>query len=121
MATDIAFAWAHCRSSRPARQGTRWRRWRSWTTWGRVVLRSLSTIVGCLAMDGLVLLILTALNVLRVRHLMPYLVVGIALWFFVHESGVHATIAGVLLAFAIPTRTRINAAEFSARARGSSR
>jgi Na+/H+ antiporter NhaA len=36
----------------------------------------------------------------------------------VHESGVHATIAGVLPAFAIPTRTRINAAEFSAKARG---
>ena len=72
---------------------------------------------GALGTAGLILLLLTALNVLRVRRLTPYLVLGLGLWFFVHESGVHATIAGVLLAFAIPTRTRINAEEFSAKAR----
>jgi NhaA family Na+:H+ antiporter len=71
-----------------------------------------------LGMAGLILLLLVALNVLRIRRLTPYLVLGVGLWFFVHESGVHATIAGVLLAFAIPTRTRINATEFSAEARG---
>jgi len=73
---------------------------------------------GALGMAGLVLLLLVALNVLSVRRLTPYLILGLALWFFVHESGVHATIAGVLLAMAIPTRTRINASQFSARARG---
>jgi NhaA family Na+:H+ antiporter len=73
---------------------------------------------GALGMAGLILLLLIALNVLRIRRLTPYLVLGLGLWFFVHESGVHATIAGVLLAFAIPTRTRINATEFSAKARG---
>jgi Na+:H+ antiporter, NhaA family len=73
---------------------------------------------GALGMAGLILLLLIALNVFRTRSLTPYLVLGLGLWFFVHESGVHATIAGVLLAFAIPTRTRINAEEFSAKARG---
>lgn len=73
---------------------------------------------GALGMAGVILLVLAALNVLRVRSLTLYLVVGLGLWFFVHESGLHATIAGVLLAFAIPTRTRINATEFSAEARG---
>jgi NhaA family Na+:H+ antiporter len=73
---------------------------------------------GAMGMAGFILLLLVALNVLRVRRLAPYLFLGAGLWFFVHESGVHATIAGVLLAFAIPTRTRINAEEFSSKARG---
>jgi NhaA family Na+:H+ antiporter len=73
---------------------------------------------GALGMAGLILLLLMTLNILRIRSLTPYLVLGVGLWYFVHESGLHATIAGVLLALAIPTRTRINAAEFSAKARG---
>jgi len=48
-------------------------------------------------------LVLIALShVLRVSALVPYLVGGVAMWFLMLQSGVHATLAGVLLAFAIP-------------------
>lgn len=46
--------------------------------------------------------LLLLLNRLRIRNLIPYLVGGIAMWYFMLHSGVHATISGVLLAFAIP-------------------
>ncbi len=71
---------------------------------------------GAIAMSGLVVGLLFALGLFRVRALTLYLLLGLVLWYFVHESGVHATIAGVLLAFAIPTRAFITAPEFSGRA-----
>lgn len=46
---------------------------------------------------------LLILNKLGVRNLAAYLIPGIFIWYFIHQSGVHATIAGVLTAFAIPT------------------
>ncbi len=49
-----------------------------------------------------VFLMLVALNRLRVMSLTPYLAGGALMWFLMMKSGVHATIAGVMLAFAIP-------------------
>lgn len=46
--------------------------------------------------------VLLVLNRLKIRNLIPYLIGGIAMWYFMLHSGVHATITGVLLAFAIP-------------------
>src|SRR6516225_2200864 len=65
---------------------------------------------------ALMLLVLIGFNFIGIRRLWPYLLVGVVLWCFVHASGVHATIAGVALAFTIPARSRINALEFSSEA-----
>jgi NhaA family Na+:H+ antiporter len=72
---------------------------------------------GALGGAAVILLILVGFNAMGVRHVWPYLLGGLVLWYFVHESGIHATVAGVVLAFIIPTRTRINAVEFSREAR----
>ena len=66
-----------------------------------------------LIVGALLVILLIGLNAMGIRNLWPYLLTGIVLWYFVHESGVHATVAGVALAFTIPTHTRINAVEFS--------
>ncbi|AWN40799.1 Na+/H+ antiporter NhaA [Methylobacterium durans] len=57
-----------------------------------------------LGLAALTLAGLFALNRLGVARLTPYLVLGAVLWVFVLRSGVHATVAGVLLALAIPIR-----------------
>jgi len=46
--------------------------------------------------------VLLIFNRLKIRNLIPYLVGGVMMWYFMLNSGVHATITGVLLAFAIP-------------------
>ena len=51
-------------------------------------------------------LLLLVLNKFNIKKFLPYLVVGIFLWDFTHNSGIHATIAGVLLAITIPHRKK---------------
>ena len=51
-------------------------------------------------------IILLILNKFNVRKFLPYLFVGIILWDFTHNSGIHATIAGVLMAMTIPHRKK---------------
>lgn len=46
--------------------------------------------------------VLYILNKSKVTSLIPYLIGGVLMWYFMHHSGVHATISGVLLAFVIP-------------------
>ncbi len=51
-------------------------------------------------------LILVGINKFNVKKFIPYLLIGIFLWDFTHNSGIHATIAGVLLASTIPHRKK---------------
>ncbi len=61
---------------------------------------------------ALVYALIWILNLKKVTILMPYLLLGIALWIFIHSVGVHATIAGVLLAFAIPIGSKVDEEDF---------
>lgn len=56
-----------------------------------------------LLMAGGVLALLLVFNFFKIKQLYFYLVPGVFLWYFIHHSGIHATIAGVLLALTIPT------------------
>ncbi len=62
---------------------------------------SLWAIVGASA----AILVLFILNKFKIARLAPYLVLGAVLWVFVLKSGIHATIAGVILAMMIPLNT----------------
>jgi Na+:H+ antiporter, NhaA family len=69
-----------------------------------------------LGFAGVVFVVLLFCNKAGIRHPGVYAGLGVLLWLAVLNSGVHATIAGVLLAFAIPARTRIDEDAFGVRA-----
>ena len=61
---------------------------------------------------GIIYALIWILNFKGVSKITPYLILGIALWIYIHAIGIHATVAGVLLAFAIPIQSKLNEQEF---------
>jgi NhaA family Na+:H+ antiporter len=54
----------------------------------------------------LAFILLLVINKFNIKKFLPYLIIGVFLWDFTHNSGIHATIAGVLLAMTIPHRKK---------------
>ncbi len=65
------------------------------------------------AASGIVIVVLWGLNHARVYSLKPYALVGLVLWFCMYNSGIHATLAGVILAFALPSRSDVRLSDLS--------
>jgi len=65
-----------------------------------------------LALAGGMFLVLVLFNRFGIHMILPYFVVGLIMWFFMLESGIHATIAGVIAALAIPSKPKRSPANF---------
>ena len=67
---------------------------------------------GYLGVAGGIVAVLVLLNRFGVKSLYPYLILGVLLWLAFHESGVHATISAVILAFCIPLQAKESKSSF---------
>jgi len=68
--------------------------------------------VSYLAIAAGVFLLLVVMNRIQISHPLAYLLIGAIFWYAVSNSGVHATVTGVLLAMVIPARARVDKGEF---------
>ncbi len=66
-----------------------------------------------LGLAGVMFLIMVTFNRFGIHKILPYFIVGLFMWFFMLESGVHATIAGVIAALAIPSKPKQAPVDFS--------
>jgi len=66
-----------------------------------------------LALAGISFLIMIAFNRFGIHAVLPYFIIGIGMWFFMLESGIHATIAGVIAAMSIPSKPKCTPVDFT--------
>ena len=67
-----------------------------------------------LILAGISFLTMLMFNRFGIHAILPYFIVGLIMWFFMLESGVHATIAGVIAAMTIPSRPKLTPVDFTA-------
>lgn len=66
-----------------------------------------------LLISGMSFLIMLSLNRFGIRSTLPYFMLALTMWFFMLESGIHATIAGVITAFSIPSNPNSTPIDFT--------
>ncbi len=70
-----------------------------------------------LFLAGITFLIMISFNRFGIHAILPYFIVGLLMWFFMLESGVHATIAGVIAALSIPSKPKQTPLDFTRHAK----
>ncbi len=75
--------------------------------------------MGWLITSGIFFAMLMMLNLAGIRKLTPYFILAVLLWYAMFESGIHATLAGVLGAFSVPARPKYDPSLFSRHVRDS--